>query len=657
MRRRHSVTIILGSGLIVTFSLFLLVIFVQPSLQTASPEGRLLEHALFWQGLLPRSAVAILAGAALGLAGMLLQRALRNPIADPSTMGIAAGAQLALASASLAAPALFAATREGVALFGGLVTALLVLSLSWRRGFEPVTVILSGMVVSMIASALSATIILAQGDYVLSLYIWGAGALQQQNWDATHAIAWRLACAIGLAAMLLRPLNLLGLDDAGSKNLGFNINLYRLLIIALAVWLCATVTAQVGVIGFIGLAAPALARICGFASPRQLLWSAPVFGALLLSGTDSAVQILSPGFSDLAPTGAATALFGGPLLLWLLPRLPSAPRPLPSAPHRTARLARPVAALMLLSVLMPALAILVLMVGRNLDGWHSAVGQVFVDLLPFRWPRIIAAAAAGAMLAAAGTLIQRITGNPMGSPEILGVSAGGGVGLAAMILIVGFPGPTMMMVGLAVGALGALLLILLISARSGFSPDRFLLAGIAIGASCMAFLGTILSGGGMASYMLLTWMTGSTNNIGPVEALTSLGIALALIFPILLLSRWLDVMSLGMTMSQSLGLSQRFSRLSLACLAALLTAASSAIVGPLSLIGLVAPHIARRLGFARGLHHLLSAVLIGAMVLMFADWLSRIVIFPYQVPLGLFAALIGGPYLIWLLNGKGRQHG
>jgi iron complex transport system permease protein len=86
-----------------------------------------------------------------------------------------------------------------------------------------------------------------------------------------------------------------------------------------------------------------------------------------------------------------------------------------------------------------------------------------------------------------------------------------------------------------------------------------------------------------------------------------------------------------------------------------MTAIASFLVGPLSLTGLIAPHLSRLIGFRRPGHQLAAAVLIGAGVLTAADWLSRIVIYPYQVPVGLFAALVGGPYLIWLLTRKERR--
>jgi len=147
-----------------------LLALVLAALALASrPDVPGLGSLMLWNVEMPRAAVAILAGAALGLSGALLQRVLRNPIADPSTLGIAAGAQLALTIALAFAPALAGAGREVVALIGGATAAGIVVALGWRRGLDPVTVVLSGMMISLVAGALSATLILAKGDYVLSL--------------------------------------------------------------------------------------------------------------------------------------------------------------------------------------------------------------------------------------------------------------------------------------------------------------------------------------------------------------------------------------------------------------------------------------------------------------------------------------------------------
>ncbi|MCQ1799722.1 iron chelate uptake ABC transporter family permease subunit, partial [Neorhizobium galegae] len=184
---------------------------------------------------------------------------------------------------------------------------------------------------------------------------------------------------------------------------------------------------------------------------------------------------------------------------------------------------------------------------------------------------------------------------------------------------------------------------------------RLLLAGIAISAFCMAIVSMVLAQGDMRSYILLTWMSGSTNRAGAFEAWTAMITLVVLTAPLFLMIRWLTILPLGTSLSRGVGLRVLPSRLVLAILAALMTAISSFLVGPLSLTGLIAPHLARLVGFRNLRCQLAAAILIGAGVLIVADWLSRVVIYPYQVPVGLFAALIGGPYLLWLLGMKERS--
>ncbi|MFK0161594.1 Fe(3+)-hydroxamate ABC transporter permease FhuB [Rhizobium sp. NPDC090279] len=629
------------------------LIFLRPQLAADMRNADALNHILLIDSLLPRSAIAVIAGAALGLSGALLQRVLRNPIADASTLGIAAGAQLAMTIAVGLFPLLIGLPREISAFAGGLAAVLIVLALSWRRGLDPVTVALCGLMVTLVATALSVTIILARGEYAMSVFIWGAGALNQQSWDGVITLAPRLVIGFAAALILVRPLTVMSLDDSSAKNLGVALHSTRFAILALAVWLAASVTAQVGIIGFLGLAAPHLARFCGARRTRQLLIAAPIAGAGVLFLTDCAVQLLSPGFTDLAPTGAATALLGGPLLLLLLPRLHSGNAlrtgndqqagPTLAAPRRT---------LALLAIGFMLLMVFALSVGRSIDGWQVAIGSHFRELLPFRLPRTIVSATAGAMLAAAGFIMQRLTGNPLASPEILGVSAGGGAGLTVALFLFAFPSPAIMIAAMTIGALIAFLAMMAISARGGFGPERLLLSGIAIGALCMAIVTVVLSRGDLRGYLLLTWLSGSTNRAGSFEAWTGVASA-ALLIPLLpLLRRWFDVLPLGGDVSRSIGLSVAMSRAVLAVLAALLTAIPSFLVGPLSLTGLIAPHLARLIGFHGTGKQLTASLLLGAMLLTLADWLSRIVIFPYEVPVGLFAALIGGPYLVWFLTRK-----
>lgn len=632
--------------------LLLLLVWLMPTVPGEPGQAETLHSILLWHSLMPRAALALLAGAALGLSGALLQHVLRNPIADASTLGIAAGAQLALTVALGMAPALLLLPREIIAFGGGVLSLAVVLALSWRRQLDPVTVALSGMIVTMIASALSIAIILARGEYVMSIFIWGSGSLSQQDWSGVLSLVPRLIVGAIATALLMRPLRVLSLDDAAARSLGVSIYATRFAVLALAVWLAASVTAIVGVIGFLGLAAPAIARYCGARTTTEITTGAAIIGAGLLFAADSLMQLLGPGFSDLAPAGAATALFGGPLLLLLLPRLRSTLNLQVASVSAIRSLSRPVVGLAVLFAGVTAVFLGALAVGASDDGLTFSLGASFADLLPFRLPRIVAAGGAGAMLAVAGLIMQRITGNPLASPEVLGVSAGGGAGLTVVLFLVGFPTPPVMLGAMAIGAVVTFLLMMALTARSGFSSERVLLAGVAAGALAMSIMTLVLAQGDMRSYILLLWLSGSTNNAGPLHAGIALGALVVLVAPLAFCGRWLTILPLGTAVARGLGLQVARARLMLAVLAALLTAAGSFIVGPLSLTGLVAPHLARMMGFQKPGHQLLAAILLGAGVLMGADWLSRLVIYPYQIPLGLFAALISGPYLLWLLSRK-----
>ncbi len=627
---------------------FAALLALRPQIPGDVAEATELNRLLLLQSLLPRAAVALLAGAALGLAGALLQRVLRNPIADASTLGIASGAKLALTLGLSFSPLLTGISRETMAFAGGLSAVILVLALSWRRGLDPVTVAISGMVVSMIAASASVTLVLARGEYALSIDIWGAGALNQQDWRVVASLLPQIAIGAIAAFLLLRPLDLLALDDAGAKSLGLALHSVRFTILVLAVWLSTSVTASVGIIGFLGLAAPSIARLCGARSSRQVITTAPLAGAAVLFLTDCLTQLLGPGFSDLAPTGAATALIGGPLLLWLLPRVHG--RAATAAAHPVRKSLKRFRAFAALGAILLVLLLLSICVGPSDGGWIIATGSLLSDLLPFRLPRIAVAVGAGAMLGATGFIMQRMTANPLASPEVLGVSSGAGAGLAATLLLVGFPSPLVALTGMALGALASFILTIGVTRRSGISEEAFLLAGVAVSALCMAVVGMLLAQGDMRSYAMLTWLSGSTNRAGAFEAWTALAAAAILIAPLPMVRRWFAILPLGSGIAKGIGMRVAVVRFGLAALAALMTAISSYLVGPLSLTGLIAPHLARLLGFRGSRDHLFAAVLIGAGLMVAADWLSRIVIYPYQVPVGLFAALIGGPYLLWLLG-------
>ena len=605
----------------------------------------------FHQAALPRLAIGLLAGGALGLAGAIMQQALRNPLAEPMTLGVSAGAYLALALATSRAPFLLFHGQEWVALAGGLSALALVLTLSGRGAGSPLRTILAGLIVSLSCSAAGSVLALFQREALIDLFIWQTGSLQQAGWRNTRVMAVVLLSGLVLASLLARPLGLLGLSDESSRSLGLRSTLLRATALSLAVVLGSSVVATVGVIGFVGLAGPVMARLAGARRllPRLLL--SALAGAILLSCADQLAQALgSPGRE--LPAGTITALVGAVLLIALLPRLRMFAAP--ATVEATAAGRQSLSRLLVLGCAASAfLAILALALARTEAGWTWTGLEELALLWPWRAPRLVAALSAGAMLAVAGTMIQRLTANPMASPEILGVGSGAVVAVILFILAGGAIGPTTALAAGTLGAMSTLALNLLLGRSAGFMPERILLIGVALATFLGALTALVLSSRDPRMAVLMVWLSGSTYRTGVAEASIAAGIATLTFGSALLMTRWLDLMPLGPAACRALGLSPSRSRLTTLILASLPTAAATLIVGPLTFVGLMAPHMARMLGAATARSQLVAASLIGGGLMVFADWLGRNIAFPWQIPAGLISTLLGAPYFLWLMR-KGR---
>ncbi len=630
--------------------------------------SRQLPGALWWQALfspelddarqavvhfswLPRLAICLLAGAALGLAGTLMQQVLRNPLASPTTLGVASGAQLALMMVTLLAPSWLLIGREWIAMAGGSLAMGLVFALAWRRQLNPVVIVFAGLVINLYLAAISMGLLLFFQEELKGLLVWGSGSLAQNSWSGVGYLLPRLLLAAMLAAVLVRPLAVLELDDASARSLGVSLKHLRFAGLGLAVFITACVVSVVGLIGFIGLAAPAMVRLLGVRKLAQRLLWAPILGALLLAATDLLLQTLSRFWPVLIPTGAMTALLGAPLLLWLIPRLgikQSAPKA-----NSSLQLARHPAPTRLVGLMVLGLAAAViasLLFGQGMGGWGWPSWLRWQVQLEWRLPRTLAAGAAGVLLALAGTLLQRVSNNPMASPELLGVSGGTFMGvIAAALLLPALPLPMMLLGGL-VGAFACLLLLVLINRRNGFQPERILLSGIAITALFEPLQAIALANGDLRVQQLLSWMSGSTYYVTQPVALALVVLALLMLAACLLVSRWLDLMPMGPAVATALGIHFGRAQLTILLLVAVLTASATMVIGPLSFAGLLAPHLARLMGLVRARWHLLGAAGCGALLMVSADWIGQQILFPQEVPVGLVSTLLGGAYFMWCLR-------
>jgi len=595
-------------------------------------------------GTLPRLVMALCCGSALGLSGLLMQQVLRNPMASPNTLGVANGAQLALSCATLFAPGWLVA-REWVAMAGGCLAAGAVFLLSSRRGFSAASLLICGLIVSLYLGALNTVLMLLQPQGLSVLFIWGAGSLTQNGWDGVASLLPRVIASVVAALLLMRPLQMLSIGDDSANSLGIRVAWLRTLAVGVSIFVAASTVASVGLIGFVGLGAPALARLMGARTLGQrTAWSVGV-GAVLLATTDLVLQLWSGPRAETVPTGAAIALFGAPLLLMLLPRaVRGGSTPSISTPGVRGRRRAGLPLLISFCVLLLVFVFVALGIGRGPQGW---AWNFEPSLLNLRLPRVAAAGACGLMLAVAGTLLQRMTGNDMASPEVLGLSAGAALGILFAIFCVSSQNYFWRF---GVGALGGVLVLGILGWTTRALPgaiDRLLLTGVALASLFEAVQVLLLSRMDPRGPSVLGWLSGSTYFVEPSLAASACALAIIGFLLVLPLARWLEMAPLGNSMLTALGVSLRDSRLAILGSAALLTTGATLVVGPLSFVGLFAAHAARLLGFQRATPALLAAGILGCLLMVAADWMGRMFLFPQQLPAGLAAALLGGGYLLW----------
>lgn len=591
---------------------------------------------------LPRLCISLLCGAALGLAGVLFQQLLQNPLAAPDTLGITSGAQLSLTLGILYLPEPQARHPALFAVAGACVAWALIALVVRRRDPGPVSLILTGFIVSFTFGSIASLMMMLNQDYLTSLLIWGAGSLVQTDWTAVEMLAPTFVAAVVVVAILARPLLILGFGDHAAGSLGVSLRVARPMLIATAVLLSAGVVAAVGVIGFVGLAAPHLARVLGAQKLGARLLLAPLAGAGLVAFVDQAVQAFSDEQSNALPSGAITALLGAPLLIVLLRRVPGiALETLADRIDAEAETGRsPRSTLLVLGLLALAVLAVAFLVGRTPSGLSFGLA---LDQGAFVWrfPRVLGAAGAGMALGVAGCLVQRLFANPMASPEVLGIGGGVAVGLILALLWSADAGAGPQFAGAFCGALAVAVLVAAFGSQRGFAPERLLLVGIAVTALLNAVTLLFLALGDPRLGQVLAWLAGSTYRITPGIAVAVMAVAFATLLLSLPWSRWLDILPFGDETARSVGVPVKAARLILLALATTGAAAAAMVVGPMSFTGLLAPYLARRAGLHGGAAQLVGAAAVGAALVVFADWVGRVIFAPTELPAGLLAILIG----------------
>jgi iron complex transport system permease protein len=343
------------------------------------------------------------------------------------------------------------------------------------------------------------------------------------------------------------------------------------------------------------------------------------------------------------------------------PAQPTAALPAPRRLSRTAGLVIGVAGVLLATLLSLRIGSLDV---STADAWDAIFNfnpdsyeQTVVRAL--RVPRTAVALAVGASLAVAGAVMQGVTRNPLADPFILGVSSGASFALVTAIYFLGITAPTGYIWFAFAGALAASVLVLLIGSagRDGPTPVKLALAGVVISAALGAWTSTLLLLDEETFDVVRFWVAGSVVNRDMGTFLLVLPFLLGGAFACILLGHQLNVLTMGDETASALGMRAGRTRLICSLLVVVITGAAVAVAGPIGFVGLAIPHMVRAIVGPDYRWVLPMSFLFGAIFLVAADIVGRIVARPGELEVGIVTAFVGAPFMVMLARRGGGQSG
>lgn len=271
---------------------------------------------IIWDIRLPRVLLALIIGASIAISGALLQAVMGNPLADPGLTGVTSGAAAFVLLILLANPELTHLIPIA-AFVGGLIAAAIVYALAWRRtGITPITIILSGVAVNALCGGVIGFLSIIYSDRLPSAVQWMNGSLAAKGNASLHMIYLYAIIGWILSIFAIRKANIIRLGDQVATNLGESVTRIRIMLSILAVFLAAISVAAVGMISFVGLIVPHMARLLVGSDYKYMLPMSMALGAIVLLVADTGGRTL---FAPLdIPAGILMAVLGGPYFLYLM---------------------------------------------------------------------------------------------------------------------------------------------------------------------------------------------------------------------------------------------------------------------------------------------------------------------------------------------------
>lgn len=612
---------------------------------------------------LPRALLGLLVGGSLAMAGAVMQGVTRNPLAGPSIMGLSGGGTLLMLVALIAVPGLsyngsIAASFLGA--LGGFAAVMLVATMS-PGGFAPARMALAGTITSALLSSVTQGLVICYAMAGDMLY-WTAGGIANVTWAQVAAIAPCVVLGAAAVAWLAPSITILNLGSETAVGLGQRTSVVRAGATLSVLVLTAGAVAAAGPISFVGLMVPHACRLAAGGDYRRIIPLSALVGAALTSFADVAARtVLGQGRE--IPLGVVTAAIGAPCFVWLVRQRAGgilgagAPTVGAGAPRW-----RPQATLLLLAGLLVVVGVAALHVGFTplspQEVWRALTGESGGDqqltLTTFRLPRIVFAMLVGSGIAVAGAAMQAVLRNDLVEPGILGVSAGASLAVVLSLALFGYSVLTSVVtlpLVAIVGSMGAMAAVYLLCLGPGRSSTRLLLTGVAVSSALgAATLLASLQISSQAYAFAVAFSAGSLSSAGWNYVMV-LAVWLGILAPVL----WsqattLNALRLGDDAATGLGVAVARRSILVLTTAVALCAACMALAGGVTFLGLIAPHVSRRLVGANHAFVLPASGFVGAILLVAADMLGSQAVTGVELPAGVIVSALGAPYYLYLMT-------
>ncbi|HDZ4936356.1 TPA: iron ABC transporter permease [Campylobacter jejuni] len=588
---------------------------------------------------LSRFFMCLLCGFLLAFSSLILRIVMQNPLASDTTLGVAPSASFAILIATLFFPSFLNISKVLMGFAGAFSVLFLIFIFMLKRRLNSTSIILLGLISGMIFGALSSLLMLFYPEESKAFLLFNSGYFTQNGFKDVVEFFCYAGVALVSLYFFIPYFKILNLGDELASSVGQNIFYVKFFALCLSAYFITLVVSFVGVISFLGLFASVFVEFFKIKNIRKEFIICGFLGFFLLFVVDLLLQILQILKGVNLPTGGVLALIGSPLLIFAVFRMLK----------ETFNDDIYISCCFKEKYVIVGLILLVLMLFfLNLYFDFSTLNfkNMPDEILALRLNKLAILLLCGILLALVGFILQKLSFNPMASPEMLGINSGASLG----VLFALYFSLEYIQIFAIIGALLVLCFLFFLSVQFNINMQKIILIGIAIMFFVDALGKIFLASGDFKAYVFLAYTQAGLINIDENLSLSLLIYTGIFLFILYILYPSLKIFSLGENCALSVGLNITKVRIIFLSLSAFACALSALCIGPFSFVGLLAAHIVRLLGIKKLYNQLLSTALLGICLMFLAYFISKIALFPYEIPLGIVATLLGSICLFFMIK-------